>query len=54
MLDNLSILLTCGAVVLVAWQAIRLDATQSWFTQRQRSRSLRPRQPQPGAGRRRG
>jgi hypothetical protein len=31
MLDNLSILLTCGAIVLVAWRAIRLDAARPWF-----------------------
>jgi hypothetical protein len=34
MIDNLSILLTCTAVVLVAWRAIRLDATRPWITRR--------------------
>ncbi len=34
MIDNLSILLTCGAVVLVAWRAIRMDAVQPWITRR--------------------
>lgn len=43
MLDNLSVLLTCGAVVLVAWQAIRLDATQSWFTLRRTDKTARTR-----------
>ena len=32
MLDNLAILLTCGALVLVAWRAIRLDAAQPLIT----------------------
>ena len=44
MVDNLSILLLCGAIVLVAWQAIRLDAAQPWITRR-RDAPARPRRP---------
>lgn len=31
MIDNASILLACGAIVLVVWRAVILDARQSWF-----------------------
>jgi hypothetical protein len=36
MTDNLSVLLTCVAVVLVAWRAVRMDAAQPWFGRRRR------------------
>ncbi len=31
MIDNTAILLSCGAIVLVVWRAIRLDAEHDWF-----------------------
>ncbi len=41
MIDNLSILLTCTAVVLVAWRALRMDAREPWITRR-RPATARP------------
>ena len=37
MIDNATILLICGGIVLVVWRAVRLDAELSWFTQRRRN-----------------
>ena len=41
MIDNLSVLLSCGAILLVAWRAIRLDATRPWFSGQERAPTRR-------------